>query len=209
MYPVRRRDRHSYSETHVTGPFYDAGSAAVECQHRRTVNGAPFLRPTATGPVDSGTGPGAGWDGGAVSFTGHIIPLIERSCGTANAGCHVREAYSATSNKDCRGWLSLENAALGAKFYDGANNGKPTGCPDRSLYDRLTQLDAWQEPGGQPMKYVTPNDPAKSYFYDKIGGGPVGEASPGVASESMPPKAPLGATDIAMVKKWIETGAPK
>ena len=165
---------------------------------------------TAAGPQDSGVdAPGPSWDGGAVSFAEHIVPLFERSCGTTNAGCHVKEAYFATSDKACRGWLALENASLGAKGYSGAVDGKPTNCPDRSLYDRLVQLDAWQEPGGQPMKYVTPGNPAKSYLYNKMAGGPVGEASPGVASEQMPPKSPLGATDLAMMKKWIENGAPK
>ncbi len=78
-----------------------------------------------------------------------------------------------------------------------------------SLYDRLTQLDAWQEPGAKTMKYVVPNDPANGYLYNEIAKGTVGEASPGVASVNMPPNAPLSATDIAMVKKWIESGAPK
>ncbi len=164
----------------------------------------------ATGPKDSGVdAPGPSWDGGAVSFTQHIIPLFERSCGTGNAGCHVKEQYYATSDKACRGWLTLENASLGAKGYGGAVDGQPTNCPDRSLYDRLVQLDAWQEPSGQLMKYVTPGDPAKSYLYNKAAGGPVGEKSPGVASDPMPPSGPLSAIDLAMLKKWIESGAPK
>lgn len=164
---------------------------------------------TAVGPQDAGGDAGPAWDGGAVSFAEHMVPLFERSCGTTNAGCHVREAYYATSNKACRGWLSLENAPLGAKGYGGAVDGQPTSCPDRSLYDRLVQLDAWQEPGGKTMKYVTAGDPAKSYLFAKVSGGAVGEASPGVASEQMPPRAPLAAQDVAMVKKWIESGAPR
>ncbi len=165
----------------------------------------------ATGEKDAGAevSTSSGWDGGAVSFAADIVPLFERSCGTTNTGCHVREQYYATSNRACRGWLALENASLGSKGYGGAEDGKPTNCPDRSLYDRLVQLDAWQEPNGQLIKYVTPGDPAKSYLYNKMSGGPVGESSPGVASEQMPPKAPLGALDVAMMKKWIESGAPK
>lgn len=54
-----------------------------------------------------------------------------------------------------------------------------------------------------------PGDTKKSYLYNKAAGGPVGEKSPGVASDPMPPTGPLGATDLAMLKKWIETGAPK
>jgi hypothetical protein len=164
----------------------------------------------ATGPKDSGVdAPVPSWDGGAVSFSQHIVPLFERSCGLGGTGCHEKEQHYATSAKGCRGWLTLENASLGSKGYGGAVDGQPTNCPDRSLYDRLVQLDAWQEPAGQLMKYVTPGDLAKSYLYNKAAGGPVGEKSPGVASEPMPPTGPLGATDLAMLKKWIETGAPK
>ena len=163
---------------------------------------------TAVGPVDAGADAAPSWDGGAVSFNDHIVPLFQRSCGSATAGCHVRDAYGAASGMDCRGWLTLENADLGAKYYSGPKVGQTTGCADRSLYDRLTQLDAWQEPGGQRLKYIKPSDPAKSYLFSKISGGQLGDDG-NKPSESMPPKAPLGATDIAMVKKWIETGAPK
>ena len=116
-----------------------------------------------------------------------MIPFFERSCGTANSACHVKEAYGASSAKACRGWLTLENAPLGSKFYSGASNGQPTGCPDLSLHDRLTKLDAWQEPGGQQRKYVKPGDSANSYLYNKMAGGPFGDDRPGVASEAMPP----------------------
>lgn len=207
-------DTVQFHDTAVTaGKTYTYRARAVSSGGARSTfsNEVTMDAPTsAAGPQDSGTvPPGPTWDGGAVSFENHIVPLFQRSCGTGNASCHVRDAYYATSDKACRGWLTLENASLGAKGYGGAVDGKPTNCPDRSLYDRLTQLDAWQEPGGQLIKYVKPGDPAKSYLYNKIANGPVGESSPGVASENMPPKAPLGATDIAMVKKWIESGAPK
>ena len=160
-----------------------------------------------------GNPPGGGgtvptWDGGAVSFTQHIVPLLQRSCGAASTSCHARDAYGASKDKACRGWLSLENASIGAKFYGGTVDGQSTGCPDRSLYARLTELDAWQEPGGKTRKYVKPGDPNASYLYNKIAGGPFGDDRPGVASAPMPTAAPLGATDLAMVKKWIESGAP-
>ncbi len=173
-------------------------------------NEATATAPADTGPVDAGTdAPPVNWDGGAVSFEQHMVPLFERSCGTSTSSCHVREQYFATSAKACRGWLALENASIGSVGYGGAVAGMKTNCPDRPLYDRLTQLDAWQEPGTKQMKYVTPNDAANSYLFQKISNGKVGEASPGVASVNMPPNSPLSATDVAMVKKWIETGAPK
>jgi hypothetical protein len=176
-------------------------------------NEATAKAPTsATGGGGGGgtnAGSGVGWDGGTVSFTQHIIPLFEKSCGTAKTGCHVREAYGASKDSACRGWLTLENASLGAKFYGGSNDGQATGCPDRSLYARLIELDAWQEPNGKLRKYVKPNDPPGSYLFNKIAGGPFGEDRPGVASEPMPMNGALSAEDVAMVKKWIESGAPQ
>lgn len=167
-----------------------------------SANGAP---PPAAPRDNAST---VGWDGGAVSFSRHIVPLLQKSCGAANTGCHAREAYGASSEKTCRGWLALEDASLGANFYAGANIGSATGCPDRSLYDRLTQLDAWQEPEGRLRKYIQPNDPQSSYLFSKIAGGPYGDDRPGVKSEPMPMKELLASQDIAMVKKWIESGAP-
>ena len=207
-------DTVQFHDTGVTaGASYTYRARAVGSSGAKSAytNEVTMTAPTTTsGSMDAGTdAPPIAWDGGAVSFTGHIIPLFERSCGTNTSSCHVKEQYYATSSKACRGWLTLQNASLGSVGYGGAVDGKPTNCPDRSLYDRLTQLDAWQEPGAKTMKYVTPNDPANSYLYNKIASGTVGEASPGGASVKMPPNAPLGATDIAMVKKWIESGAPK
>ncbi len=200
-------------DTAVTaGSSYSYRVRAVAAGGARSAytNEATATAPTGSGPVDAGTdAPVVSWDGGAVSFAEHMVPLFERSCGATTSSCHVREQYFATSAKACRGWLSLENAPLGSVGYGGAVAGMPTNCPDRALYDRLTQLDAWQEPGAKQMKYVTPNDTANSYLFQKISNGKVGEASPGVASVNMPPNAPLSATDVAMVKKWIETGAPK
>ena len=205
-----------YHDTAVAaGKTYTYRARAVSSAGKRSgySNEVAMAAPTGATGEDAGTDSGTGitWDGGPVSFTGHIIPLFERSCGTGNSACHVRDAYGASSAKACRGWLTLENAPLGAQFYSGAQMGQSTGCPDRSLYDRLTQLDAWQEPGAQQRKYIKPGDSANSYLFNKINGGPYGDDRPGVASEPMPPppRAALSATDIAMVKKWIDTGAPQ
>ena len=205
-----------YHDTSVSaGKTYTYLARAVSAAGKRSEysNDVSMAAPSSATGTDGGTdsGPGTDWDGGAVSFSAHIIPLFERSCGTGNSACHVRDAYGASSAKACRGWVTLENAPLGAQFYSGPQMGQATGCPDRSLYDRLTQLDAWQEPGGQLRKYVKPGDSANSYLFNKIAGGPYGDDRPGVASEPMPPppRATLTATEIAMVKKWIDTGAPK
>ncbi|MBS2012555.1 MAG: fibronectin type III domain-containing protein [Deltaproteobacteria bacterium] len=205
-----------YHDTGVAAAkTYTYRARAVSSAGKRSAysNDVSMAAPSTATGTDGGTdsGPGIDWDGGAVSFSAHIIPLFERSCGTGNSSCHVRDAYGASSAKACRGWLSLENAPLGAQFYGGAQAGQSTGCPDRSLYDRLTQLDAWQEPGAQTRKYVKPGDSANSYLFNKIAGGPYGDDRPGVASTPMPqpPRAALSATEIAMVKKWIDTGAPK
>jgi hypothetical protein len=162
---------------------------------------------SATGGNDAGGGDAGintvAWDGGPVSYTQHILPLFARSCGSGQIGCHARDAYGASKDDACRGWLSLENAPLGAMFYAGTSAGTSTGCPDRSLYARLTELDAWQMPSGELRRYVKPNDPQNSYLFNKIAGGPYADTS-----APMPPGEALPAQDIAMVKKWIESGAP-
>lgn len=210
------------SITFDTIQFHDTGvrAGASYTYHVRAVTGqgdasswsndATLVAPTGDGPGGTMDGGGGGtWDGGRdPTFAGDIVPLFQRSCGAANSSCHVKEAYGAASAQDCRGWLTLENKSLGAVYYSGPNAGQSTGCPDRSLYDRLTQLDAWQEPNGQRRKYVKAGDPQNSYLYNKIAGGPYGEDRPGVLSTPMPQNSTLPASDVAMVKKWIELGAP-
>src|SRR5262245_34492486 len=55
-----------------------------------------------------------------VNFQAQIVPIFNRSCGTSVNGCHARDAYGAKRTMDCRGWLALENAPLGSKFYAGS-----------------------------------------------------------------------------------------
>ncbi len=163
---------------------YRARAVAPSGARSSFTNEATMQAPsTAVGPVDAG----------AVSFEDHIVPLFERSWRHHERGLPRPRGLR----------------RVGAKFYGGANDGKPIGCPDRPLYDRLTLLEEWQTPSGQPIRYVKAGEPTNSYLYNKIAGGPVGDDNPGVPSQSMPPQGPLAATDIAMVKKWIESGAPK
>lgn len=153
---------------------------------------------------------------GTPSFAVHIVPILEASCGTANNACHTRVAYGANSADDCRGWVALENTQLGAVFYSGADQGNPTGCPDRSLFDRLTApglSDAWQcgpnvfNPGNPNPKvpYVVPGDSAGSYLYRKINGGPY--CSDGGASDPMPQTGSLTPDTIEVIQRWIDGGA--
>lgn len=150
---------------------------------------------------------------GPVSFKSDIVPLFNRSCGTTAAGCHSREAYAATLNMGCRGWLALEDATLGAKFYSGPMSGQNTNCPDRTLYQRLLQLDAWMC-SNPPIKYITPNSTAQSRLHQIVSGNPTGngkcEKSPGVPNTAMPPApaTPLSASEIQLLTEWINAGAP-
>ena len=138
--------------------------------------------------------------------------MLNRTCGSTTAGCHNRDAYDATANMQCRGWLSLEDAAIGAKHYSGPQKGQNTGCPDRTLYDRLTQLDAWG--CTNPLrKYITPSSTAQSQLYQMVAGDPTGsgkcEKSPGVPNTRMPP-APvpaLSAAETQLLADWITAGA--
>ena len=150
--------------------------------------------------------------GDPVSLKNDLVPIFNASCGTGTSGCHSREAYGAASNMGCRGWLTLEDAALGSKYYSGPMNGQNTGCQDRTLHQRLTQLDAWMC-SNPNVKYITPNSTANSRLHQIVSGNPTGngkcEKSPGVPNTAMPPApAPaLSATDLQLLTDWINQGA--
>lgn len=171
------------------------------------------------GDVDSGVAdsapPADGVPPNLVRFQRDVAPIFERSCGNGNDACHNRKPYGANINFDCRGWLSLENAAIGAQFYAGANAGQPTGCPDRSLQYRLTMIDAWQcgppASSGENLSYVKPGDLQNSYMIRKIRGvGLCDEA--GNPTKRMPPAPPdsnftLSPGDASTIEAWITAGA--
>ncbi|HEU0035402.1 MAG TPA: hypothetical protein VFQ53_32555 [Kofleriaceae bacterium] len=143
-----------------------------------------------------------------VNFRAQVVPIFARSCGTGSTGCHERAQYAATLNMGCRGWLTLEDASLGAQIYGGPRAGEPTDCPDRTLYERLLELAPWQ--CGADSRYVVPGDPAASYLVDKIEGTDLCEASPGVPSEAMPPATStfrLSDADKQLIRQWIAEGA--
>ena len=173
-----------------TGTSTDTGTLVVDSG-----------RPDA-GMVDAGPPP-------PPTFTGDIIPLFNRSCGSNDAACHARNVYNANSSFGCAGWLSLANLPLGATYNSGPNSGRPTGCPDKTLYERLTG-SACQECSRVPMPIVAPGNADGSYLYRKIGTGPYCpfpfETMP---SARMPMGGSLPAADIEMVRRWIAAGAPQ
>lgn len=148
-------------------------------------------------------------DPARVNFQTEIVPILNRSCGTNNSACHRREAYGATLNMDCRGWLTLENESLGSKFYSGPRNGQSTGCPDKTLYERLTEIDVWQCLNTS-VAYVTPGDVSKSYIVNKLNGVNMCRESATSPSVQMPPSDSaftISAADRALIERWITEGA--
>lgn len=172
-------------------------TAAAGCSGGGSDDGASSPTPTPTAVANP-------------LFETDIVPILNASCGTSNNSCHSRVAYGAQSASDCRGWLSMEDAAIGAQFYAGPDAGNATGCADRPLYERLTAgalANAWQcgPPvlTGANVPYVVPGDPAGSYLYRKISGG----AYCGTPSDPMPPTGALPAFQIETIRLWIEQGA--
>lgn len=145
-----------------------------------------------------------------VNFQAEIVPIFNRSCGTSGInGCHARDAYGATLNQACRGWLTLENEALGSKFYSGPKNGQSTGCPDKTLYERLTQIDVWQCLNTS-VDYVSPGDLSKSYLMNKLNGTNLCKESASSPSVQMPPEDSMfkiTAAEKALIERWIMEGA--
>jgi hypothetical protein len=151
------------------------------------------------GPVDP--------DPERINFQLEVVPILDRSCGSGNMACHARNQYAATSNMDCRGWLALENAALGSVFYSGANTGQPTGCPDKTLYQRLMTLQPWECDTG--ASYIKAGNASGSYVMNKIDGALFSLHS-GAPSVQMPPADStfrLSAADKAKLEQWIAEGA--
>lgn len=151
------------------------------------------------GPVDP--------DPGRVNFQAEIVPILERSCGAGSTACHARNQYGANQGMGCRGWLALENAPLGSKFYSGSMQGQATGCPDLTLHQRLMMIDPWECAVGS--SYVEAGDPARSYMMNKINGAPLCSEG-GAPSVQMPPSDSmfiLTAADKALFQQWIIEGA--
>jgi hypothetical protein len=145
-------------------------------------------------------------DAAALSFDKDIVPILYSSCGAKDNACHSRVAFHPKPESGCRGWLSLEDAPLGSKD---PMTGAATGCADKSLYDRLTKLDAWE--CGDPYfamfprtKYVQPGAPVQSHLLNKMNGGP----QCGVTN-TMPKGGTASASDIDKLTRWINAGAPR
>jgi hypothetical protein len=172
--------------------------------------GEPTTSTTSVTTMSSETSGGCA---GAPVFETDIIPIFENSCGANDNACHSRVAYTAISDQECRGWLALENMALGSVIYAGADEGKPTGCPDMPLYERLVQLDAWQCEEFDPrMRYVTPCKPEESYIVRKIDGGPYCSLNSNgmpVPTQPMPMGKVLDQAEIDTITAWIAAGAPR
>ncbi|MDQ3034840.1 MAG: hypothetical protein M3Y87_20690 [Myxococcota bacterium] len=176
------------------GPDDDAGSD-------------PRIDSGTTPGIDSGTTPASDsgtttpTDGGAdvyPTFERDVVPLLNRSCGSATTGCHDRAAYGPTLAGECRGWLSLVDEPMGGG-----------GCEPRDLYRRLVELDAWQcEAFDARVRYVRPCDTEGSYLLRKIAGGPYCRTAEG-PTQPMPMGATLPASDIALIETWILAGAPR
>lgn len=139
------------------------------------------------------------------TFERDIVPILNRSCGSAAMGCHDAAAYGpGDASRDCRGWLSLVDGPLGSG-----------GCAPRDLYTRLVELDAWGCDSFDPLvRYVRPCEPENSYLFRKIAGGPYCRNFDGTPSLRMPmvgmvAGTPLPDAEIALVEQWILAGAPR
>lgn len=173
--------------------------------------------------TDGGGGPGGGGGGSgtgggtasAVSFRRDVVPIFTR-CGTGNVSCHQRIAYAADSDAGCRGLLALENVPLGSQ-YCGLDGCRSTGCPDRTMYQRLVELEPWSCTGSK--RYVVPFDAGASLLHEVLGldpgmngacrdgtGAPLVRMPKDPATMTSAPAIP--ADDLEKIRQWIADGAP-
>ena len=210
--------------------FHDATVApGVTYTYRvraENINGASLFSSdamfTLTSSGSGGGSAGAGGSGGAggggpVQFQRDVAAIIGRSCGSGNMSCHSAIVYFANSDQGCRGWLALEDKPLGA-MYCGPNGCRQTGCPDRTLYQRLLQLEPWMCMGGK--RYVVPGDPNASLLFKILSsadpsmsgacrdGNNVPLARMPLDPMTMMPAPALPAAEIETIRQWILAGAP-
>jgi len=185
----------------------------IGCSSGPDGNSGSTTQGAGAGSTSSGSSSGNGGSGGASGkvplFETDIVPILNKSCGSGNSACHADVAYAASANFDCRGWLALPDVPLGSKYYSGPDTGKPTGCPDLPLYERLLQLSAWQECNGLQKKYIVPCDVDASYLFDKIDDGPYCGETPNAPSEKMPKGTTMDPAEIEIIRAWILAGAPR
>jgi hypothetical protein len=178
-----------------------------------------------------GTGGGGGTaapDAGTVvvSFRNDVAPILVQTCGSTTTGCHNSDQAVGRIMPQygpCKViWFSSVDGPLGATFTSGPNAGKPTGCPDLGLYDRLMQLHSMLCEGStwsQRARYVVPSDLQASLLYQVIAGDPTmgGKCSangmpvakmPKIDPVVLPNGASLTANDILKIRDWILQGAP-
>jgi hypothetical protein len=178
-----------------------------------------------------GTGGGggtAGPDAGTVvvSFRNDVAPVLVQTCGSTTSGCHNSDQAVGRIMPQygpCKViWFSSVDGPVGATFTSGPNVGKPTGCPDLGLYDRLLQLHSMLCEGStwsQRARYVVPFDLQASLLYQVIAGDPTmgGKCSangmpvakmPKIDPVVLPNGASLTPNDILKIRDWIMQGAP-
>ena len=180
----------------------------------------------------SGTPDGGATDGrqdappAVISFRRDVVPTLVQTCGSTTAGCHNADQAVGRIMPQfgpCKViWFSAVDAPVGGTYISGPNSGQKTGCPDLSLYDRLTQLHSmlcdaptWQQ---RPV-YVVPKDLASSLLYQVIAGDPSygGKCSlngmpvtkmPKIDPAVLPNGVPLTQDRIDKIRDWILQGAP-
>lgn len=199
-----------------TGTATDSSDPSGDPSGNPTGNpsGDPTGNPTSDseGPTSATLTTSSETDGCANTpvFETDIIPILNASCGAGDNACHSRVAYAADANANCRGWLALEDAPLGAAYYSGPMEGQPTGCSDMDLYTRLIQLDAWQCEQFDPrVKYVVPCKPEESYMIHKMDGGPYCMLAENMPSQPMPLGKPVDPAERELLRAWIAAGAPR
>ena len=144
------------------------------------------------------------------SLRDDVAPIFERTCGASDSSCHGPNKYLPQADEDCRGTIALQDVALGSIYLGGFAQGEPSGCPDRSLDERLRMLDAQQCGAFDPrIRYVVPCEPESSYLYRKVAGGPYCTDANGDLSRAMPLLGEMPPDERRTLEDWILAGAPE
>lgn len=142
-------------------------------------------------------------------FPSVVVKMFYDECGALRTDCHSRAVYVADTALGCNGFLALEDTALGSVYYSGSSAGRPTGCPDKSLYDRLLQPASQCTSGEWARPHIAPGVYDSSYLFHKLAGGPYCLLTNGELSAPMPLDHAMPGDLIDEIRDWINDGAPE
>lgn len=155
-----------------------------------------FAALVGCGSSSTSGGTGSSSSSAAVSFATDVMPVLQASCSAGGVTCHGDPS---------------DPTATQPRPYYGPMSGAPSAALSMMVYGTIVNQKSVEDP---TMNYVTPNDTAHSYLWQKLYGNLSSLASqctmPVTASAPCGAAMPIGlplASDQELFTNWINQGA--